>query len=186
MRKAGVIPLPMVTTFTLNEGLERELLILASDGVWEFISSQEAVALCGEHSDASVACAELIQLATERWAKHEGEYRDDISAIVLFMPLLERLNEVVNSSGVSAATMMGACAGTEKLASSRNNGDAAVVLDELEQDEGNAQPVKLGGESSHHNGPDEEVPSMDAGDSTRRRASVLNMPPVGAMMAVVP
>ena len=47
-------------------------LIMASDGVWEFISSQEAVdivsaKLKSSGGDAEVACKELIQQSAVRW-----------------------------------------------------------------------------------------------------------------------
>ena len=32
---------------------------------------------------ASDACKELIRAATEKWKEHEGDYRDDITAMVV-------------------------------------------------------------------------------------------------------
>jgi len=69
-----------------------QCLILASDGVWEFISSQEAVDICYEHRhNATDACRVLISKATSAWWKQEGYYRDDITAIVVFLPVLGAL-----------------------------------------------------------------------------------------------
>ena len=40
-----------------------------------------------EHrGDATAACEALIGAATERWRQAEGNYRDDITAIVVFLP----------------------------------------------------------------------------------------------------
>lgn len=90
VKSVGVIPEPEVKTFELQHG-EDEFLILASDGVWEFISSQEAVDVVGaklaEGKECHGACQELIELASERWAEEEGDYRDDITAIVVKLPL---------------------------------------------------------------------------------------------------
>ena len=64
-------------------------LILASDGVWQFLSSQEAMDVVYTHRDkgATAACRELIAVATELWhVSTDGEYRDDITAIVVFLP----------------------------------------------------------------------------------------------------
>lgn len=60
--------------------------MLASDGVWEFISSDEAVNIIGAHLDrsgASSACEYLTRAAIEKWTESEGDYRDDITAIVV-------------------------------------------------------------------------------------------------------
>jgi|TARA_B100000524_G_scaffold281898_1_gene157927 serine/threonine protein phosphatase PrpC len=113
----GVTAEADVTTHELSEG--DTCLILASDGVWEFISSQQAVDLIyrHRHRGASAACAgkipstpfsphvatpflpyvseiefffsALISEAAKRWKREEGNYRDDITAIVLFLPMEE-------------------------------------------------------------------------------------------------
>ena len=65
---------------------EDEFLIAASDGVWEFITSAEAVAVVEaalKAANAKEACNKLMKLAIDRWAEMEGDYRDDITCIVL-------------------------------------------------------------------------------------------------------
>ena len=37
----------------------------------------------GGGGGASAACKALIKVALEKWLKHEGDYRDDITAIVI-------------------------------------------------------------------------------------------------------
>ena len=83
----GVIPQPDVTQYKVEEG--DKFMILASDGVWEFIESQEAVEIVHLNIDkgAEEACKVLIDTATERWKEEEGDYRDDITAIVVKLPL---------------------------------------------------------------------------------------------------
>ena len=65
-------------------------LILASDGVWEFIDNDEAVAIVGQFYDKGLpaldACRFLIAKAALCWRKFEGDYRDDITAIVVYLP----------------------------------------------------------------------------------------------------
>ena len=87
----GVISTPVVQSFM--QGPQDRCLILASDGVWEFITSQEAVQIVQKHGSAPAACRALITEATQRWRKEEGNYRDDITAIVVLMPLLEGLSD---------------------------------------------------------------------------------------------
>jgi protein phosphatase 2C family protein 2/3 len=79
VKAVGVIPTPEVTKYTFQS--EDKFTILASDGVWEFISSQEAVDIvkANLHKGCTAACQELIQTAAVRWAEEEGDYRDDVS-----------------------------------------------------------------------------------------------------------
>eukprot|EP00310_Coccolithus_braarudii_P012742 CAMPEP_0183337516 /NCGR_PEP_ID=MMETSP0164_2-20130417/5126_1 /TAXON_ID=221442 /ORGANISM="Coccolithus pelagicus ssp braarudi, Strain PLY182g" /LENGTH=384 /DNA_ID=CAMNT_0025507213 /DNA_START=17 /DNA_END=1168 /DNA_ORIENTATION=+ len=65
------------------------LLVLASDGVWDVIESDEVCQLVGRHSKARSACQELVTLAQERWTAEEADYRDDTTAIVVFLPFLK-------------------------------------------------------------------------------------------------
>ena len=90
----GVIPDPEVLHSTLSpptvDGGDGDLfVIVASDGVWEFIESAEACQLVHKHKNATDACSALVLEAAQRWKKFEGSYRDDITAIVAFLPFLE-------------------------------------------------------------------------------------------------
>jgi len=82
LAKNGVIADPEVQTHTINPK-EDKFIILATDGVWEFIDSQEAVDIVSKHSNATEACYELMYVATKKWREEEGDYRDDITALVL-------------------------------------------------------------------------------------------------------
>jgi serine/threonine protein phosphatase PrpC len=113
VKSVGVIARPVVTTRTIDWEAD-EFVIVATDGVWEFLSSEDAVNIVGRHlygetaanddgtgdSDAdkddagdgsvgggglgaSAACKALIKAASEKWHEHEGDYRDDITAIVV-------------------------------------------------------------------------------------------------------
>lgn len=112
VKGVGVIAEPVVTMHDLCEE-EDEFMILATDGVWEFISSEDAVEIVARHlynrggdggnneegdgnndgcgigagaatdGGASIACEALIKAASEKWHEHEGDYRDDITAIVI-------------------------------------------------------------------------------------------------------
>lgn len=81
--EAGVIAEPVVTCYEVTP--DDEFLILASDGVWEFISSTQAVNIIADNlSRGSMkACQALIEAAAARWHEEEGAYRDDITAIVI-------------------------------------------------------------------------------------------------------
>eukprot|EP00775_Hariotina_reticulata_P001400 gene1400-1743_t len=60
-----------------------KLLILASDGVWEFISSQEAVELVGNSKTPEEGCRALVDEAFRRWLSEEEGVVDDITAVVV-------------------------------------------------------------------------------------------------------
>ena len=71
-------------------------LILASDGVWEFMDMHAAVEIVdGFYKDgkgAIDACRLLLAKSALLWRVHEGQYRDDITAVVVYLPpLLEAL-----------------------------------------------------------------------------------------------
>eukprot|EP00656_Telonema_subtile_P007526 TRINITY_DN1352_c0_g1_i1.p1 TRINITY_DN1352_c0_g1~~TRINITY_DN1352_c0_g1_i1.p1 ORF type:complete len:463 (-),score=93.33 TRINITY_DN1352_c0_g1_i1:334-1722(-) len=91
LAKYGVIAEPEITTHDITSN--DSVMILASDGIWEFISSQEAADIVNLNPDnATEACKNLIMVATRRWREEEGPYRDDITAIVIFLqPLWEHM-----------------------------------------------------------------------------------------------
>lgn len=93
VKGVGVIADPVVNIHEVD-GERDEFMIIATDGVWEFISSEDAVEIVAKHlygddgrsagsNGASVACEALIKAASEQWHKHEGDYRDDITAMVI-------------------------------------------------------------------------------------------------------
>jgi len=85
VKRIGVIAEPVVTTHELTN--EDEFMIIATDGVWEFIDSEEAITIVGQYfaygDGASRACQGLIEVAASKWHEHEGDYRDDITALVV-------------------------------------------------------------------------------------------------------
>ena len=83
----GVIPEPEVLQFQIEP--ESKFMILASDGVWEFITSDEAVDIVqkslAEGADCDMACQTLIEQAARNWQREEGDYRDDVSILSNFL-----------------------------------------------------------------------------------------------------
>ena len=66
------------------------ILILASDGLWEFISTEEALRIAllyyqsGSNHDPSLICQELTREAVKRWREHDTAV-DDITCIVVYL-----------------------------------------------------------------------------------------------------
>ena len=98
VKSVGVIAEPVVSRHKLQQN--DEFMIIATDGVWEFLSSQEAINIVARDlmsdkqnssvdrdgmctGDASIACQHLIEAAAAKWHEHEGDYRDDITALVV-------------------------------------------------------------------------------------------------------
>lgn len=77
----GVLSIPEIKQHELQDN--DILAIWASDGVWEFISSQEAIDLVWKnHDNLKKAVDELCSEATRRW-KAEEEVIDDITAVIV-------------------------------------------------------------------------------------------------------
>jgi len=86
--RCGMIPTPEVTKRKVTS--EDKFLIMASDGLWEFISNADAVNFVDQFyskgKPAIEACRYLIARAALAWRENEGDYRDDITAIVVYLP----------------------------------------------------------------------------------------------------
>lgn len=85
----GVIAEPEVIDYTLQK--DDALLIIASDGVWEFLSSQDVCDIANEveNDNNNSICDRIVFKAAESWEREEGDYRDDITAVVLSLPWLK-------------------------------------------------------------------------------------------------
>lgn len=85
--RVGVIPTPDVAHHAVTP--DDAFLILATDGVWEFVDPDEAVAIVGGIKDkgwsAEAATKHLIARAAVEWMNEEGDYRDDITCIVVYL-----------------------------------------------------------------------------------------------------
>eukprot|EP00300_Choanocystis_sp_HF-7_P010783 c17152_g2_i2.p1 GENE.c17152_g2_i2~~c17152_g2_i2.p1 ORF type:complete len:338 (+),score=55.90 c17152_g2_i2:40-1053(+) len=78
----GVSAEPEIQTHTVDPMVDR-FAILASDGVWEFIESEEAVQLVSMHPNPKAAAEALCKEAVAKWAKEEPVC-DDITALILY------------------------------------------------------------------------------------------------------
>lgn len=82
----GVVAEPVVEQWSY-EGIPGAMLLIASDGVWEFMSSHKAVQVVLEAMHAGKSCdgavAELVQESITRWQANEENYCDDITAVLV-------------------------------------------------------------------------------------------------------
>jgi serine/threonine protein phosphatase PrpC len=81
----GVIATPEVQEMTLD--IDRKpFIILASDGVWEFMDSQFVVRAMSKKivtDGPKVAIQKLQREAQKRWKDEEGDYCDDITSMLI-------------------------------------------------------------------------------------------------------
>ena len=63
-------------------------LVIASDGVWELLSSQTVADIVAgvKSGDVQDMCDTIVDQSSYMWKVEEGDYRDDITVIVLLMP----------------------------------------------------------------------------------------------------
>jgi len=80
----GTISEPEIETYEISE--DDKFIILASDGIWEFISSQECVNFIKDFyvkKDLKGCLKFLLNESSKRWIKEE-EVIDDITAVLIF------------------------------------------------------------------------------------------------------
>jgi len=84
-KQIGVIAVPEVEYLALDPG-DKPFLVLSSDGIWEFLSSEFVAKACAK-SLASKGVEKTIEKlhkeARKRWASAEGEYCDDITSVLI-------------------------------------------------------------------------------------------------------
>ncbi|CCI44019.1 unnamed protein product [Albugo candida] len=78
----GVTAEPEILSKTLN--VHDRFIIIASDGVFEFLTSQNVVDLVKHFDDPSDACQALVEEAYNRWLQYEVR-TDDITAICIYL-----------------------------------------------------------------------------------------------------
>ena len=85
----GVIAKPEVTEHEITD--DDVALVIASDGVWELLSSQTVVDLVAtvKDLDPEKICEKIIDQSSYMWKVEEGDYRDDITVVVLTFPWLD-------------------------------------------------------------------------------------------------
>lgn len=78
----GVIADPEVVTKTLTES--DKYLVIASDGVFEFLTNKQVMGIVEKCADPIQACKAIHEAAYQQWEEHENR-TDDITVIVCFL-----------------------------------------------------------------------------------------------------
>lgn len=77
----GVISVPEIMTHEVDPAKD-EFLVLASDGVWEFISNEEACDVVRSEKELKAAAEKLVAESDRRWRRAE-EVVDDITCVIV-------------------------------------------------------------------------------------------------------
>lgn len=83
--RVGVNAIPEIKEFTLTP--DDKIIVLASDGVWEFLENQDVANIVYPYflqKNAEGAAESLVRAAFKRW-KREESVIDDITCIIVFL-----------------------------------------------------------------------------------------------------
>jgi CRP-like cAMP-binding protein len=90
--RIGVFAEPEVVSKTLHS--EHPFLVIASDGVWEFLSSQSVVDMVSKFDDPQDACLSVIAESYRLWLANDTRTDDITMVVVQFSGLLPELQTV--------------------------------------------------------------------------------------------
>ncbi|KAL1358419.1 hypothetical protein HN51_003693 [Arachis hypogaea] len=99
----GVIAVPEVSTVQLTPN--HLFFVVASDGIFEFLSSQTVVDMAASYSDPRDACAAIAGESYKLWLEHENR-TDDITIIIVQIKGLSNLGSSQVGSGDINASML--------------------------------------------------------------------------------
>ena len=80
--RVGVISTPEIIEHELES--EDKFIVLASDGIWEFISNEECIEIISSYylsQKLKAACEHIVNLAVFRWNKFD-DCVDDITIVI--------------------------------------------------------------------------------------------------------
>jgi serine/threonine protein phosphatase PrpC len=80
--RIGVYAEPEILTTEVTKN--DEILVIASDGIFEFLTSQGAIDICAKCESPSEACERLVKASYNQWL-HFEDRTDDITVIVCFL-----------------------------------------------------------------------------------------------------
>ncbi|KAL3806278.1 hypothetical protein ACHAXA_001932 [Cyclostephanos tholiformis] len=94
----GVIAVPEMLTHDLTP--EDKIIVLASDGVFEFLTNQSVIDICAKFTDPLEACRAVVAESYELWLQYELR-TDDITMICIFVDAVAqpKESEVADKSG---------------------------------------------------------------------------------------
>ncbi|KAL8498286.1 hypothetical protein ACS0TY_021566 [Phlomoides rotata] len=96
----GVVANPEIVVLELTQ--YHPFFVIASDGVFEFLSSQTVVDMVAKHKDPRDACAAIVAESYRSWLQYETR-TDDITVIVVH---IDGLNDAATDESASSDTVL--------------------------------------------------------------------------------
>ncbi|KAK8970253.1 Protein phosphatase 2C and cyclic nucleotide-binding/kinase domain-containing protein [Platanthera guangdongensis] len=90
----GVVGAPEIYTFELTAN--HPFFVIASDGVFEFLSSQSVVEMVAKYKDPRDACAAIVAESYRLWLQYETR-TDDITIIVVHITGLDKVRQTADA-----------------------------------------------------------------------------------------
>lgn len=112
VKEIGVTATPEIYSLPLSDS--DSFIVIASDGVWEFVTNYEVVSIVSKHRDAGTpqrAAEEIVKLSADRWMDDDSVI-DDISCVVVFLEVKDPASVIPCEPALvtinhHSATMMG-------------------------------------------------------------------------------
>lgn len=80
--KVGMIATPEIITREITS--RDRILILASDGIFEFLTNQQVIDISKKHKDPLDACKDILKQSYKMWLEYESSV-DDMTVLVIFL-----------------------------------------------------------------------------------------------------
>jgi len=83
-KKAGLSAKAEIETFAVDP-VHDQILVIASDGLWDMISSEDALEIACMNNSSPYAAAQALRAnAIRRWQEEDGVVVDDVTVLVVF------------------------------------------------------------------------------------------------------
>jgi len=84
-KSAGLSAEPEIECFDIDP-CTNQVLVVASDGVWDMMSNEEALEICLRNNSSPYAAANALRtFCIRRWHEEEGMVVDDVTVLVIFL-----------------------------------------------------------------------------------------------------
>lgn len=83
VHQVGVVSTPDMYEVDLDPSTDR-IVVIATDGLWDQVSNEEAISIAAKHKDAKKAVSALVELARSRWLHNEKSI-DDITVCIIYL-----------------------------------------------------------------------------------------------------
>lgn len=128
-------PEMLTTELTSND----EILVIASDGVFEFMTNQAVIDICAECSNPMEACQEVVQASYAQWLHYEDR-TDDITIIVCFAQCSTPPPEGVEGTTEELLSLARETSGRKPIHTPRKQSS-----DKMQKDRTESKPIQIPG-----------------------------------------